>query len=140
MKKVFQLLLLILLFACNSDKKVESSQTEEVAATSNISALEFINAYNANKAQYDKEYIDKIITISGPVANAIETEGGFNIEIAGADNSQTISCGFVKGALKTEDLPAEGEQVTITGKCTGYSEEELMGLKTVYLVQCLINK
>ena len=140
MKKYLLVLTAIMFFSCTNEQSKDDSNQTEVKAASSSTAKEFIDGYAANKAEYDSKYIDQIITVSGTVANAISVDDGFNIEVAGEDDSQTVSCKFEKDALIKENLPKYGENITISGKCTGYSEEMEMGLKTVYLVQCLINK
>lgn len=130
--------LIIVLSGCgamtqDTDKKVSK---ESVKATN---AAEFIANYSANKADYDAKYLDQVITVSGPVANAVVVDGGYNIEIKGEDELQTVSCDFDKTSIKDGALPKVGVEITVRGKCTGYIEEEMMGMKTINMVQCLIN-
>ena len=127
----------ILLTSCGgSESGSETAKEKEVVEATQ--AADFIASYSANQAEYDAKYLDKTITVSGPVAYAEALDGGCKVDIKGADDVQIISCNFEEGSLKESELPEEGASVTITGKCTGYIEEEMMGSKTINMVQCLI--
>ena len=143
MKKILQILPLIIVTSslivagCNSvNPDTETIVTEE--SSSSAQAADLLNEYSSNKSEADQKYLDKVVTISGKVANAVETESGYNIEIEGKDELETISCAFDKSTLDGANLPEEGSSITVKGKITGYTEEELMGLKTINMVQCLI--
>lgn len=143
MKKILQILPLIIVTSslivagCNSvNPDTETIVTEE--SSSSAQAADLLNEYSSNNSEADQKYLDKVVTISGKVANAVETESGYNIEIEGKDELETISCAFDKSTLDGANLPEEGSSITVKGKITGYTEEELMGLKTINMVQCLI--
>ena len=132
------LLSIMLITSCGSNAKTDKTVKKE--SIESVSATDFISGYSSSKADYDKKYLDQAVTLSGPVANAVSVDNGFNIEIEGEDGLQTISCNFDKSALTEDKLPKEGDVIKVKGKCTGYQEETEMGLKTVTLVQCLIEE
>ncbi len=118
-----------------------SEETEKVTQEESVETLkaaDFISAYSANQSEYNQKYLDKALTISGEVVNAVTTDNGYNIELKGADDLETVSCLFDKSAFEGRELPKEGETINVKGKCTGYTEEDMMGLKTINMVQCLI--
>lgn len=125
-------------YGCNSVNPDTEEKVSQESSTS-TQAKEILKEFSTNKADADAKYLEKVITVSGKVANAVETEDGYNIEIEGENGLETISCAFAKSTLENGTLPNEGEAVEIKGKVTGYTEEDMMGLKTINMVQCLIN-
>lgn len=127
-----------LLFAsCGANEETEKTVKED--SVESLKAADFISAYASNKADYDSKYLDQAITVSGEVVlSESADEDGFKIEIKGASEEEMVNCLFEAGTMTEEDLPEVGSQAIIKGKCTGYVEDDLMGLKVITMVQCLI--
>jgi len=134
---VLSISLSVLLAACGANSETEKTTQKE--SIESLKANEFIANYASNQAEYDKKYLDQAVTVSGEVVvSESMDEDGFKIEIKGAAEDETINCIFDKSALTAETLPELGSTVAVKGKCTGYTEEDMIGLKTITMVQCLI--
>lgn len=128
---------IILATSCNSvNPDTETTVTAE--SSSSLQAKDFLSAYSTNQKEADDKYMNETVSVSGKVANAVATGTGFNIEIEGENSLETVSCAFDSKTLDADALPEEGSSITVKGKVTGYTEEDMMGLKTINMVQCLI--
>jgi hypothetical protein len=92
-----------------------------------IAAVDLVKAFNKDTAAARKQYLDKVIEVSGSVAK-IDTAG--SITLVGEEGSQS-SVVFGLDKRHTEDYKKikTGSNATLQGKCIGYEVgEEMMGI------------
>lgn len=134
---ITSIFLSIFLISCGANTNTEKTIKKE--SIESLQASDFIAGYVKNQAEYDKKYLDQAVTVQGEVVvSESMDEDGFKVEIKGNGEDETVNCIFDKTALTKEDLPKVGDIAVIKGKCTGYMEEDMIGLKTITMVQCLI--
>jgi predicted extracellular nuclease len=134
---VTSIFLSIFLISCGANTNTEKTIKKDSIEC--MQASDFIVNYGKNHAEYDKKYLDEAVTVQGEVVvSESMDEDGFKVEIKGNGEDETVNCIFDKTALSKEKLPKIGDIVVIKGKCTGYMEEDMIGLKTITMVQCLI--
>lgn len=98
-----------------------------------ISAKELLDAFDKDTAAARKQYIDKIIEVSGTVKKA-DTSA---IILGEADTESSIVCGIDRRHIDDYKKIKIGSQVTVQGNCVGYEKgEEMLGISlgtTVHL-------
>ncbi|MFK7934042.1 MAG: hypothetical protein AB8G22_11085 [Saprospiraceae bacterium] len=119
---------LILLFLFYAPEKNLQSETADLQ----ISATELFTQYEANETAGNKKYIDRIIDVTGEVAEISEDEDGSPVVILReADAFSGVLCTLKDSERdEVEDLKV-GQQATIRGFCTGM-------LMDVVLNKCVV--
>ena len=79
-----------------------------------LTAQALVQAYAANEAAANKQYLGKTVEVTGIVQSV---QPGVGISLIG-DGAQNVSCTFEAGVAA--ELPAVGKSVTVRGVCTGY--------------------
>jgi len=119
---------LILLFLFYAPEKNLQSETADLQ----ISATELFTQYEANEAAGNQKFIDRIIDVTGKIAEISEDEDGSSVVmLREADAFSGVLC-----TLKDSERSAVrdlkiGQQVTIRGFCTGM-------LMDVVLNKCVV--
>lgn len=109
------------LYSMKTDDIVD--QKPEVTTT----AVDLIKAFDKDSAAARKQYLDKVIRVSGTVTK-IDTAG--SVTLGGESNSES-SVVFSLDARYANDYKkvSEGGAAVLQGKCIGYEiGEEMMGL------------
>lgn len=134
---IASLALAIFFYACGVNTDTEKTIKKD--SIERMQASDFLTNYGENHAAYDTKYLDQAVTVQGEVVvSESMDEDGFKVEIKGNAEDETVNCIFDKTALTEETLPEIGSTVVVKGKCTGYTVEDMIGLKTITMVQCLI--
>lgn len=100
----------------------------KVKADIELSSSALINAFEADEARANAEYLDKIIAIKGPVKKVEKNERGHFTVILGDPNVlSSVRCSM--DSLHQQEVAhlPEGSLVTLKGACTGFNADELLG-------------
>jgi hypothetical protein len=86
-----------------------------------VSAVELFGQYKGNQLDADQKYKDKVLELSGAVAQVATQEGidKFTVELQTGEADETIDCNFKKDHKEELAKLMPGQQVTIRGKCKG---------------------
>ena len=144
MKRIVLVLLLIVLLAAAwygytlYTGKVPS--LTEVKADASIGATELIAAFERDSAQANKQYLGKILLVSGKV-RAVDKETA-TIVLGEAGSPSSVRCSMDSSFVKNISGLNEGSQATVKGACTGYMADETgLGLGSdVILNRCVIEE
>lgn len=121
---------LILLFLFYAPEKNLQRETADLQ----ISATELFTQYEANEAAGNQKYIDRIIDVTGEVAEITTDEEGSPVVILReADAFSGVLCTLKDSERSAVNELTIGEQVTIRGFCTGM-------LMDVVLNKCVVIK
>ena len=135
MKKV--LLILGILFALGSiivlviwnkpHKKAEDEAGTAIAATA------LYEAFTRNEQAANKEYLNKILVVTGELLSTEKNQDGQTVAILRATQSDDLMPSGVMCTMrdKTVVMP-EGKTVTLKGFCTGYASD-------VHLTDCIVS-
>ena len=98
------------------------------AAAEPVSADALLTAFHDNEPEANKQYLNKVLQVTGNVAD-IQEAGDHNLQVLldANDPMSTIACTIEEGKRK----PAAGQKVTVKGICTGY-------LNDVILIKCIL--
>ena len=103
---------------------------EETAASR--SATELYHDFEQHEALANKEWVGKIIEVSGIISSVNESGNYISIYLEGSTDGG-INCSVLKKDLETGEKFQPGDTVTIKGRCSGF-------LMDVNLVDCIIKK
>lgn len=102
-----------------------------------IEAPALIAAFEKDTASANKQYVDKIIAVSGHVKN-IDTNGNpAVIALGDAAQMSSVQCSMDSAHAADYKAIKEGDQVTIKGKCTGGQTQDLFGTDVI-LSRCVM--
>lgn len=140
MKKIIIAILILIVVAGAAayfivDEKTDLVTTEESVA--DFGAKDFLAEYIANKADADAKYLNKTIVVSGNIANITPMDDKIIVEIEGKDALESVSCNFDQSAIAADKPLKIGDAIKFKGNCAGFTEDDLMGIKTITMVQCL---
>lgn len=137
MKNIIKYTLGLVLFLCliigvgllylSTPEKVENKSTDM-----SIASEALYQAYEADEATSNQQYIDKIIQVKGRVAERLEDENGAPVVILRPPNAMAgVLCTLVEEERAAVQELQIGQQITIKGQCTGK-------LMDVVLNKCII--
>ncbi|HRI23095.1 MAG TPA: hypothetical protein PLZ45_00410 [Ferruginibacter sp.] len=95
-----------------------------------IAAMHLVAAYEANEANANRDYLDKVLEVSGYVTDVSKNQEGKTVVSLDGTGMGTVRC-TMEGIVQHEIKPKT--QVSIKGICTGY-------LTDVILVRCMIQE
>jgi len=141
MKRIMVLLLVIVVLAAAFygyklyTGKVPS--LTEVKADASITATELIAAFEKDSASANKQYLGKILEVSGNV-KSVEKESA-TVSLGVADGNSSVRCSIDSAFVKDIELLNPGSAITIKGNCTGFMPDETgLGLGSdVVLNRCV---
>lgn len=93
-----------------------------------VAAMKLVSDYEANEAQANAEYLDKVLEISGQIIDVSKNQNGETVISLDGTGMGTVRC-TLEGNVQHEIKPKT--QVVIRGICTGY-------LMDVILVRSII--
>jgi hypothetical protein len=97
-----------------------------------VNAIDIFNEFDANEAQANKKYLNKVVSVAGEVSDISAVDSiGINIVLTSENPLFGVSCQLPFGA--PDSSVKVGDLVQITGLCTGK-------LMDVVLVRCRIEK
>ena len=141
MKRIMVLLLVIVVLAAAFygyklyTGKVPS--LTEVKADASITATELIAAFEKDSASANKQYLGKILEVSGNV-KSVEKESA-TVSLGVADGNSSVRCSIDSAFVKDIELLNPGSVIAIKGNCTGFMPDETgLGLGSdVVLNRCV---
>jgi len=96
-------------------------------------AASLIAAFNTDTASASKEYLDKVIEVTGTV-KSIDTSGA--IVLGSGEDASSVVCGLDRRHLRDHEKVTKGSVAVIQGRCTGYEKgEEMLGVSLGTTVQ-----
>lgn len=112
----------------------------EVKTDASISAADLIAAFEKDSASANKQYLGKILEVSGNV-KSIEKESA-TLSLGTADGNSSVRCSIDSAFVKNLESLNTGSTVTIKGNCTGFMPDETgLGLGSdVVLNRCVFKK
>lgn len=110
----------------------------QVQPTATLTAAQLAWAFEKDSASANKNYLGKIILVSGAVKN-IENEG--SIVVLRQDSSTTsIRCSMDSTYITKTNSLQKGQSINIIGACTGYNSDELGLGADVILNRCVVQQ
>lgn len=102
--------------------------SEEAAYT--LTADELFDAFEADEQAANAKYLDKVVAVSGPLADVTANGAGQSVLTITATNAML---GGISATMQSKEAPALtlGESVTVKCRCTGY-------LMDVILINCTV--
>ena len=109
----------------------------EVEADATLSATDLIAAFEKDSASANKQYLGKILEVTGNV-KSVEKESA-TISLGAADGNSSVRCSVDSAFVKDIELLNPGSAITIKGNCTGFMPDETgLGLGSdVVLNRCV---
>jgi len=144
MKRLILPLLLVLLVAGAwyafrlYTRKVPS--VTEMKTDASLSSITLITAFEKDSASANKNYLGKILEVSGTI-KSIDTATG-SVSLGDAASTSSVRCSIDSAFVKTIETLNPGGFIAIKGACTGYLPDETgLGLGSdVVMNRCIINK
>ena len=100
----------------------------EVKADRKIGAVELIQEYERDDSTADKNYLGKILEVTGIVKEVTKDENGFyTISLGEEGNLSSVRCSMDSVHKTDAANVAPGSSATIRGACIGFNPDE-MGL------------
>ncbi len=109
-----------------------STTVKSKKADIEISAEDLVQRYEANEAEANKIYNEKIVLVSGTVESISDDAVVVTVSLKEPDAISGVLCSFDKSTI-SKDAFTVGEKVKIKGVCTGY-------LMDVVLTKCVLEK
>lgn len=121
LKKLLPVLLLILLaiagYAYYQYNK-KPTDVKQADAQYTIAANALVQEYD-NEEAANAKYLDKIITVSGHVAEVTTDAGSATVILKSDDPMAAVTCSFYDSEVEKVKPLQTGDAVTIKGQCTG---------------------
>ncbi len=98
-----------------------------------VTATNLITAFEKDSAAAARQYMDKLVAVSGRV-KSVDTSGSV---VLGEEGTQSVVvCGLDRRHLNDAAGLKPGATATLQGRCTGYTKgEEMMGISLGTTVQ-----
>lgn len=88
-----------------------------------VAAMKLVSDYEANEAQANAEYLDKVLEISGQIIDVSKNQNGETVISLDGTGMGTVRC-TLEGNVQHEIKPKA--QVVIRGICTGYLTDVIL--------------
>lgn len=87
-----------------------------------LTATELYKVYQTNETMADKQYLGKVILVTGNILEVNQgTDGSTNLLLDTGDPMSTILCQLDKFTKQTNITYSAGQQVTVKGICSGFT-------------------
>lgn len=119
------------------------NQTTEKAISGKVdytfTSSQLLKQYAEQTSLSDSLYLDKTVSVEGTIKSITPVKKGINVELNTGEEMETVT-----GTIDSTQIPegivmTEGKNIKLKGRCAGYVEEEMLGLKNVSIVQCSIS-
>lgn len=136
MKKKWTLLLVIsfligfsvALYMYNKPHPDLESQEADVQ----VSSTDLFQAFEANEAAANEEYLNTLIEVAGPVVEiSSQEDGGYTVVLGAAEQSFGVNCAFLPADSEGIDKLGTGDLIKVKGICSGM-------LMDVNLSRCIL--
>jgi hypothetical protein len=141
MKRIILILLVIVILAGGwyayraYTGKVKS--LTEVKSDVSITATDLIAAFEKDTATANKQYMGKVVEVTGSVKSVEKEEGAATLSLGESGTMSSVRCSMDTSFIQKAASIQEGSTITIKGACTGFISEELLG-SDVILNRCII--
>ena len=96
-----------------------------------LTAQVLLNDFENNEMTANLKYLEKIIEVSGVIADCSMNKNNKGVVILECGSIGTVMCHLSEDGTKKMSILKKGEKISIKGICTGY-------LMDVILVKCVI--
>ena len=112
----------------------------EIKADASVTATDLIAAFEKDSASANKQYLGKILEVSGNV-KLVEKETA-TVSLGAAEGNSSVRCSIDSAFVKDIELLNPGSAITIKGNCTGFMPDDTgLGLGSdVVLNRCVFEK
>ena len=109
-----------------------------------ITAVDLIRAFEVSDSTANKNFIDKIIDVTGNV-KVLEKDdsGGYTIVLGDIASLSSVRCLVDSNHRSNASLLQQNSTITIRGMCTGFKKNELLGENLgsdIELTRCVVIK
>jgi len=111
----------------------------EVKTDASITAPELIAAFEKDSATANKQYLGKVIEVSGNVKSIEKEEGSATVSLGESGAMSSVRCSMDTTFIQQVASIQEGSKITIKGSCTGFMTDELLG-SDIILNRCILVK
>lgn len=135
-------LLVIVAVAIYAYREYNRTNVNISSATSsfNVSAPELIMAFTADDSVANKKYVGKIISVTGMVKTVDKDDRGYyTLSLGDTASTSSVRCSIDSMYTDRAALLKPGMNVMVKGSCTGYNEDELLGLDVI-VNRCVIGE
>jgi hypothetical protein len=110
----------------------------ELKTDASLTSLALITAFEKDSAWANKNYLGKILEVTGPI-KSIDAASG-SVSLGDAASSSSVRCSMDSAYVKTIGGLNQGASIVIKGACTGYLPDETgLGLGSdVVMNRCII--
>ena len=106
----------------------------------NVSAKELIMTFSGDDSVASKKYVGKIISVTGMVKNIDKDDRGhFTVSLGDTSSTSSVRCSVDSMYSNRAVSLKRGMNVVVKGNCTGYNEDELLGLDVI-MNRCVIEE
>ena len=103
-----------------------------------VSAPELIMAFSGNDSVATKKYVGKIISVTGIVKNVDKDDRGhYTLSLGDTLSTSSVRCSVDSMYSHRAAVIKPGMNILLKGNCTGYNEDELLGLDVI-VNRCVI--
>jgi len=105
-----------------------------------VQATELLNAFTADDSAASNKYVGKIISITGLVKNMNQDERGYyTLSLGDTSSMSSVRCSVDSMYTDRATAIKPGMIIKIKGNCTGFNEDELLGLDVI-VNRCVIEE
>lgn len=133
MKRIFIAVAVIALLGGIIGYQMYNKPHQDIASTESdltIQASDLLNAFETDEATANQKYNDKLVAVSGTVADVTKEDGTVKVILDTGNPLSGVICQLDELTEHDRTDFEVGETVTLKGKCTGY-------LMDVVLVRCV---
>ncbi len=116
----------------------KSTNLAEVKADIKISAPALIGVFEKDSGSANKKYLGKILAVNGTIKNIEREDDDATVILGDAGNMSSVRCSMDTTHVRKLATYKAGASITVTGACTGFNKDELLG-SDVILNRCVIN-
>lgn len=97
-----------------------------------VDAMELIKAFDDNDSLASRKFVGKIISVTGLVKNMNQDERGYyTINLGDSASLSSVRCSVDSMYTNLATSVKPGMKIKVKGNCTGYNEDELLGLDVI---------
>lgn len=105
-----------------------------------VSANQLIMAFSGDDSVASRKYVGKIISVTGMVKNIDrDDQGHFTLSLGDTSSTSSVRCSVDSIYSSRAASLKRGMSVLVKGNCTGYNEDELLGLDVI-VNRCVIEE
>jgi hypothetical protein len=111
------------------------------SAAYTVEANKLIKEFMENDSLANKKYVGKIISVKGNVKDINQDGNGYyTLSLGESGSLSSIRCSIDSIYSETAKSVKPGMNVQVKGNCTGYNQDELLGLDIIFNRCLIVNK